>query len=295
MLKRSLPILNGPVDTRNGIGTVRKLSITLVVALAAAALAQPQSRPEVLPAFEVATIKPTDPAFTLRSIQIPPNDNTLTIRGLSLKELIQFCWGKAIVGTGLHPALISGGPSWAAHDRYDAVAKAEGPGIASREVRKQMLKALLIERFQLTFHDETKMTVVYALTVTKNGSKMKERKAGDGGPPFSLPMIGLYVPGRNVSIDQLADFLQSIIPLAEPNREDLPVINQTGLAGGFDFDLRWSGDPTLQGGRGGHATDPSSSPDLFGAIEEQLGLKLEAKKAAVEILVLDHVGRPPEN
>jgi uncharacterized protein (TIGR03435 family) len=293
MSKRGSSSFNRSADMRIAIGRLRKMSV--MVAIALAALAQPQSRSEVLPAFEVATIKPTDPAFTLRSIQIPPNDNTLTIRGLSLKELIQFCWGKATVGTGLHPALISGGPSWAAHDRYDVVAKAEGLGIASREGRKQMLKALLIERFQLTFHHDTKVTVVYTLTVTKNGSKMRARKADDGGSPFSLPLIGLYVPGRNVSIDQLADFLQSIIPLTEPDREDLPVVNQTGLAGGFDFDLRWSGDPTLEGGRGGHATDPSSAPDLFGAIQEQLGLKLEVKKTAVEILVLDHVGRPPEN
>ena len=184
MSKRGSSSFNRSADMRIAIGRLRKMSV--MVAIALAALAQPQSRSEVLPAFEVATIKPTDPAFTLRSIQIPPDDNTLTIRGLSLKELIQFCWGKATVGTGLHPALISGGPSWAAHDRYDVVAKAEGLGIASREGRKQMLKALLIERFQLTFHHDTKVTVVYTLTVTKNGSKMRARKADDGGSPFSL-------------------------------------------------------------------------------------------------------------
>jgi uncharacterized protein (TIGR03435 family) len=154
----------------------RKISVILAIALAAPALVQPQSRPEALPAFEAAIIKPTDPAFTLRSIRIPPDDNTLTVRGLSLKELIQFCWGKVIVGTGLHPTLISGGPGWAAHDRYDVVAKAEGPGTASREDRRQMLKALLIERFQLTFHYDARVTVVYALTVTKNGSRMRSAR-----------------------------------------------------------------------------------------------------------------------
>jgi hypothetical protein len=93
MSKRGSSSFNRSADMRIAIGRLRKMSV--MVAIALAALAQPQSRSEVLPAFEVATIKPTDPAFTLRSIQIPPNDNTLTIRGLSLKELIQFCWGKA--------------------------------------------------------------------------------------------------------------------------------------------------------------------------------------------------------
>jgi len=60
---------------------------------------------------------------------------------------------------------------------------------------------------------------------------MKERKPDDGGAPFSLPVIGLHMPARNVSMAQFADILQTIIPLTDADREDLPVLDQTGLSG----------------------------------------------------------------
>jgi uncharacterized protein (TIGR03435 family) len=157
-----------------------------------------------------------------------------------------------------------------------------------------MLQALLVERFQLRFHRETRQTPVYALVAGKNGPRMKERKPDDGGAPFSLPIIGLHMPARNVSMTQFADILQTIIPLTDPDRQDLPVLDQTGLSATFDFDLTWSGDPSLSGERGATG-DPPNAPDLFTAIEEQLGLKLEAKKAPVSILVIDSVDKPSAN
>jgi uncharacterized protein (TIGR03435 family) len=94
---------------------------------------------------------------------------------------------------------------------------------------------------------------------------------------------------------QFADILQTIIPLTDPDHEDLPVLDQTGLSGTFDFDLKWSGDPSLSGGRGVPPADPASAPDLLTAIEEQLGLRLEARKASVQILVIDRAERPSAN
>jgi uncharacterized protein (TIGR03435 family) len=102
------------------------------------------------------------------------------------------------------------------------------------------------------------------------------------------------MPGRNSSEAQLADILQSPIPLADPERNNRPVIDKTGLTGRLDFDLRWAPDPTLSGGRGG-GTDLANVPDLFIAIEEQPGLKLEAQKAGMEVLVTDRAERPSEN
>jgi uncharacterized protein (TIGR03435 family) len=134
---------------------------------------------------------------------------------------------------------------------------------------------------------------VYALVAGKNGPRMKERKPDDGGAPFSLPVIGLHMPARNVSMAQFADILQTIIPLTDADREDLPVLDQTGLSGTFDFDLTWSGDASLSG-RGG-PVEPATAPDLFTAIQEQLGLRLEARKAAVQILVIDSAERPSAN
>jgi uncharacterized protein (TIGR03435 family) len=243
-------------------------------------------------AFAVASVKPTDPAFTGRSLRMPPDDGMVAIRGWSLKELILFAWGS---GTGLHPSLISsGGPSWFDHDRYDIVAKPEGPRIPSQDERKQMVKALLVERFHLEFHNEPKDTAVYALVVGENDPRMKERKPDDGGSPFSLLLDGLHLPGKYASMAQLADILQSPIPRTDPERENRPVIDRTGLTGRFDFDLTWAPDPPLSGGRGG-ATDLASVPDLFTAVQEQLGLKLEPRKASMEVLIIDHIERPTEN
>jgi uncharacterized protein (TIGR03435 family) len=158
-----------------------------------------------------------------------------------------------------------------------------------------MLKALLVERFQLMFHREIRQTAVYALVVGKNGPRMNVRRPDDGGPPFSLPLVGLHMPGRNVSMAQLADILQTLIPLTDPDRDDRPVLDQTGLAGTFDFDLAWAGDRTLSAGQGGQPADPSGAPDLFTAIEQQLGLRLETKRTPTEILVVDRAARPSGN
>jgi uncharacterized protein (TIGR03435 family) len=228
-------------------------------------------------------------------MQLPLDDDRITIRGLSLKQLIQYAWGKAGVGDGLHVSLVSGGPSWVDRDRFDIMAKAAGTRIPSRDERKQMLRELLVERFQLKFHREVNGIAVYALVVEKNGPKMKAREPGDDGPPFSLPFNGLHIAGRNVPMATLADALQAIIPLTDPERDDRPVVDQTGLTGAFDFELAWSGDSTFSGGRGGTRAETSNAPDLFTAIQEQLGLRLELKKAPMEILVIDHAEKPADN
>jgi uncharacterized protein (TIGR03435 family) len=242
----------------------------------------------------VASIRPTDPAFTLKSMQLPLDDGRVTIRGLSLRQLIQYAWGNVGVRDGLHATLVLGGPGWVDHDRFDVAAKSEGGRTTSRDERRQMLRELLIERFQLKFHREVRPTAVYALVVTKNGPKMKARKPDDGGPPFSLPFSAPHIRGSNVPMATLADALQTIIPLTDPDRDDCPVVDQTGLTGAFDFELTWSGDMTFSRGRGG-IPDNSSAPDLFTAIQEQLGLRVELRKAPMEILVIDSAEKPTDN
>ncbi|HEY4084484.1 MAG TPA: TIGR03435 family protein [Bryobacteraceae bacterium] len=250
------------------------------------------SPPSASPAFEVASVKPTDPAYTGRSVRIPPDDGMVTMRGWSLKNLLLFAWG---TGIGLHPSLLSGGPSWIDHDRYDIVAKSGEQRIPSQDERKQMLRILLVERFQLKYHRESREIPVYALVVGKRRLKMEERRPDDGGAPFSLLMNGgFHLPARDVSMTQLADMLQSLISLTDPDRNDLPVVDRTGLTGKFDFDLTWAPDPALSEGRGA-ATKLTSGPDLFIAVEEQLGVKIETQKAPMNILVVDHAEKALEN
>jgi uncharacterized protein (TIGR03435 family) len=178
--------------------TVMALSLILAIPTAHSQGPSQLQPAQLQPGFEVASIRPTDPALVLKSMQLPLDDGRVTIRGLSLRQLVQYAWGNVGIGEGLHTSLISGGPSWMDHDRFDIVAKSEGARIPSRDERKQMLRGLLMERFQLKFHRELRETAVYALIVGKNGPKMKLRRADDGGAPFGMPFNGLHITGHNV-------------------------------------------------------------------------------------------------
>ena len=124
---------------------------------------------------------------------------------------------------------------------------------------------------------------------------MKERTPDDGGAPFSMLLKGFHLPGRSASMAELANLLESLIPITDPERDDRPVLDQTGLVGRFDFELTWAPDSTRSGGQGGPTGGSANAPDLFTAVQEQLGLKLEPARAPVDILVIDHVERPSEN
>jgi uncharacterized protein (TIGR03435 family) len=255
--------------------------------------AQTDSHPPLQ--FEVASIKPTDPARVLRSMELPLNNGRLTIRGLTLKQLVQYAWGNVGVGDGLHESLISGGTGWVNRDRFDVVAKSGGAQVPSRADRRQMLRSLLIEQFQLKFHNELRPTPVYILVVAKTGPRMKPRRPDDGGPPFSLPFNGLHISGKNVPMPALVDVLQAMIPMTDSDHESRPVVDRTRLTGTFDLELAWSGDETFSGGRGGASPEPAGVPDLFTAVQEQLGLRLLPRKIPMEILVIDHAAPPDVN
>lgn len=123
---------------------------------------------------------------------------------------------------------------------------------------------------------------VATIKLTKPGTP------GDGGPGFRLVFQGARLPGRNASMAQLAFVLQAIVL-------DRPVLDKTGLAGNFDFDLSWAPNETQFGGRGGTMPADPDSPDIFTAVQEQLGLKLESQKDPVDVLMIDHAEKPSAN
>jgi uncharacterized protein (TIGR03435 family) len=174
---------------------------------------------------------------------------------------------------------ISGGPAWTGLDRFDIDAKAASPSTPSQ--MSQMLGALLAGRFQLVFHRETKVISAYALVVAKGGPKL--HAANEGGPLPARPPGGF---AARQSMKQLAGIVtvylklqfpsSGELPLSEP--EPLPVIDQTGLTGNYDVVL-----------------DLSKSRDWFAVLEQQLGLKLEARKVPVEMLVIDRAEKPVAN
>jgi uncharacterized protein (TIGR03435 family) len=157
-------------------------------------------------------------------------------------------------------------------------AQAAGPG-AHEALLNSMLQALLADRFKLAVHLETKETSGYALVVAKGGAKLKEPTEiheGDG----SISLLGRgQLKGQKAPLSMLAGQLTRSL--------GRPVVDKTGIEGGFDFNLEWTPEDT--------PADLALAPSIFTAIEEQLGLRLDARKERAEILVIDHVEKPDAN
>ena len=233
--------------------------------------------------FEVATIKPAGPeaGSWIRML----STNRLFVKNHTLRSLIQAAYN-------LTPRAISG-PSWIDSGRYDILAETPGNVRPSLDEQMSMLQKLLADRFKLTFHREPKEFSIYALTVAKNGPRLKESAAPDELP--KLPNVvfpdHISLPARSATMAQFASMLQRAVL-------DRPVVDETGLSGKYDFDLEWADDESQFGGqlrKRASADDGHDKSGLFAAMQEQVGLRLEATKGPVEMLVIDQVERPSEN
>jgi uncharacterized protein (TIGR03435 family) len=249
-------------------------------AAAGAAFAQPAT-PAV---FEVATIKLSQ--STAPGPGIGLGAGRLTLTNFTLKELMVYAYW-------VHPNQVLGAAGWMDSDKFDIVAKPEASqvpagGRVPEDQLRQMLQVLLADRFQLKFHHDMRQLPAYALVLGKNGSKMKARMPGDGGPEFRLVFQGARLPGRNASIGQLVYVLEARVL-------DRPVVDKTGLTGNFDFDLSWMPNETQFGGKGASIPADPDSPDIFTAMQEQLGLKLESQRDPVDVLMIDRAEKPSEN
>ena len=162
-------------------------------------------------------------------------------------------------------------------DFYDISAKAEGDTPLTRDQARLILQTVLADRFHLKIHRETKDLPAYALTVGKNGPKMKE-SAADAKFSAGQELGPLArMTDRKTTMTQFAGFLSVYA--------DRPIVDKTGLTGFYDFTLEWSLNDAQD----------SAAPSIFTAVQEQLGLKLESSRAPVEVLVIDHADRPSEN
>ena len=252
------------------------------------AIPEPPARPKPMaadanPAFEVATIKPSRPEAQGKGIGV--NGHQITTRNTSVSDLITFAYN-------LHARQLTGGPSWMETEKYDLQAEPDTPGAPNDRQVKMMFQKMLADRFKLTFHRDKKELTVYTLNVAKTGSKLKQSDSDPNG----LPTLGLRGLGRLFTRNaSMADFAS----LMQTTALDRPVVDQTGLTGKYDFTLDWTPDESQFGGRGGQAPPPADNaevpPDLYTAIQQQLGLKLESTRAPVEVLVIDRVEKPSEN
>jgi uncharacterized protein (TIGR03435 family) len=235
----------------------------------------------------VATIKPTDPGFQGRFIRME-STHQLVARNHALNTLIAAAYN-------LNPRAISGGPAWIESDHYDILAKAPGEVRPNLDEQTAMLRKLLADRFKLTFHREQKELSIYALTVAKSGSKVKESAVSPDDSPIGPPPLifvvtppAVRLPGRYATMAELASVFQRGVL-------DRPVVDKTGLPGRYDFDLEFTPDETQFSGVLGRPPSDAPLPGLFAAIQQQLGLKLETTKGPVDVLVVDRAERPSEN
>jgi len=176
------------------------------------------------------------------------------------------------------------GPPWLKEERYDFTARfTETSPDDRKRVYGIMLQKMLAERFKLQTHREEKSSAVYGLVVTKAGIKFREaaNPNGDGSDAH-----GEHYEGKGIAMAALADFLLRF--------EDLPVVDMTGLKGRYDLTLDWSPEP--KNPKPGDPPPAGPFPYLPEALQEQLGLKLENRKAPIDFLVVDHAEKiPTEN
>lgn len=234
------------------------------------------------PTFEVATIKPSNPDTQGKGIRV--NGRQFSTLNTTLDDLIEFSYG-------VHARQIVGGPDWLDKDKFDISAVPDGEGQPNDKQWKGMIQKLLADRFQLTFHRDKKELSAYALTVGKSGQKLTKNESNGPLPGlfFRPTSGGIMLSVRNATMADFAGLLQAAVL-------DRPVVDQTGLKDRFDFSLSWAPDDSQFGGRFHNApASDNAPPGLFTAIQEQIGLKLDAVKTPVEVLMIDKVARPSDN
>lgn len=212
-----------------------------------------------------------------------PAESHFRTANLALRDLIQFAYG-------LPNSQILGGPSWLDSIMFDIDAKSDPsvdlqlhalPTEQARHQKQLMVQALLADRFQLRAHQETRQLPVYALVVTKDGPKFKPSKVN--GTIVDTGRTRFHIAGSDDTISLLARELAQVLGRV--------VLNQTGLGGRYDLSLRWSSEDAAALA----SSSPDMSPDIFTAIQEQLGLKLVSTKGPVPLLVIDSVEKPSPN
>ena len=238
------------------------------------------------PGVEVATIKPNDSGGRSLEVLTFRGRNLITVNS-SLADLIMFAYS-------VQMKQIVGAPDWIGKDRYDINATADQDGTPTAEQVRIMIRKLLADRFQLKFHHDHRELSAFVLTVGKDGPKLNAAQ-----PNGNLHGIGVQ-PARNGAmmfannspIPAFTSFLQSLVL-------DRPVVDQTGLTGRYDLTVTFTPDDSQFNGHPPPFSKPTDggepAPNLFEAIQQQLGLKLTAEKAQVDVLAIDHVEKPSAN
>ncbi|MES1260107.1 MAG: TIGR03435 family protein, partial [Acidobacteriota bacterium] len=252
--------------------------------------------------FEVAEVKPSAPGTKAGGGFHA--GGRIDLQAISLKTLVGIGWNFD------DENMITGAPKWAETELYDIVARAPATGprneFPPEDTLRLMLRSLVADRFKLSAHTEDRPVPVYELLPGKRPHKMKPAdpdsrseckisvgQTGTGGATIPLRIYTC----QNTTMAQLAERIR---PVASAYL-DHPVVNMTGLEGGWDFVVSWTGKGMVQAARkqaseDGGVADPSGRMTVFEAVDRQLGLRLEGgRKQPQPVLVIDHAEPPAKN
>jgi uncharacterized protein (TIGR03435 family) len=306
-------------------------SLAIIVGLGAALpSAQQASAPPApsAPSFEVASIKLSDPNATgplsMIPLMLPQGPGRLSVTNMNLRFMIRAAFG-------LQDFQIVGGPSWLNQQKFDIVAKAEDTAAADTGQLMPMLKTLIIDRFKLKTHMETRELPIEKLVIARSDGKLGPKitvsnadctaareqqqklaqtllkggpaalagalpRPGETMPCAMMPMIGPDGFGMRGNAQPLTVLVALLTQATGKIVQD-----RTGLTGLFDFELKFDPEVLLRAASqfginvpaGANLTPPGSdNPPLLTALREQLGLKLDSDKGPIEVLVIDSAEMP---
>jgi uncharacterized protein (TIGR03435 family) len=279
--------ITGNWTSTSGGGIPLTLTLARATAETAWKIPQPPPPPRMMPAdadpaFEVVSVKPSNP--DQHNAMLRMQGRQFSAANLSAATLIQITYG-------IHPRQLIGAPDWVEKDRYDIVGKPDVEGQPNNRQMRALLQKLLTGRFSLKFHHEKRELSVYTVVVAKSGAKLTVSE----GDPKADPTMFFYGPGafiaKNATIADFAGLLQGGVL-------DRPVVDRSGLPGRYDFGLIFRPDQPLAGDTANNPPAPGDQDaleDIYGAVQKQLGLRLDATKTSVDVLVVDRLEKPSEN
>lgn len=243
--------------------------------------------PQPAPAFDVASVRRNVTAVFPVGPEVRRGGSFVAIRA-TLERLVRFAYD-------LPAYQVIGGPDWARRDHFDVDARAANPEATAAELQ-QIVQALLRDRFELAVRRERREGQVYDLVVARGdrrlGGSLRPAAAGCDAPDGSgetleeqrTPNGGVATRRTCVPLDVL------VSSLADALRA--PVTDQTSLAGRWDYELSFTGGVRRNASSEAVARDPNDAPELFTAVEEQLGVKLVGRRGLVDVLVIESATPP---
>jgi uncharacterized protein (TIGR03435 family) len=271
---------------------------TIVLGLAGASFSLAQSRTDPKAraplAFDVVSVKPSEPGTPGVGIQPMSKGQGYRVGGVPIRLMIELMYK-------ITDSQIAGGPKWMDTDQWDIEAKAEKQ--STLDELHEMFQTMLAQRFHLEFHKEKREIPAYVLSVDKSGSKLKENDSPDN---FEIPIRGngrISVGPGGIAIKILGVRTPMVYFTwwLSQQLDNVPVVDQTGLDKFYDFTLAFlrplppGVTPRLNGGDIPASPDGDALPPLEVALREQLGLKMEKRKAPADVFVIDRLEKPDAN